>query len=217
MPTLLLRVQAPMQSWGSRSRFDDRDTELEPTKSGVLGLIAAALGVPRDNWTDLAPLTRLRFGVRVDREGIPRTDYHTAQEGRNTAVTRRHYLADAAFLVGLEGEAPLLTRIENAVRNPVWPLFLGRKSFPPARPLFFEEGGLREADLEAALKSEPLLTSESGERVRYVVEALPGAAAPTGRALAARTDQPTGPFSGRTYASRPVHVWTEARPPLVVN
>lgn len=212
MPTLLLRLQAPMQSWGSRSRFDDRDTEQEPTKSGVLGLIAAALGVPRDNWTDLEPLTRLRFGVRVDREGVPRTDYHTAQEGRDTAVTHRHYLADAAFLVGLEGDAKLLQRIENAVRNPFWTLFLGRKSFLPACPLFFEQSGLREAPLEDALHGHPLLTSSDANTVRYVVEALASAPTTTGRALAARTDQPTGPFSRRTFATRSVHIWTEARP-----
>ncbi|WP_102127954.1 type I-E CRISPR-associated protein Cas5/CasD [Deinococcus planocerae] len=212
MPTLLLRLQAPMQSWGSRSRFDDRDTELEPTKSGVLGLVAAALGVPRDNWTELEPLTRLRFGVRVDREGVPRTDYHTAQEGRATAVTRRHYLADAAFLVGLEGDVTLLRRIEDAVRNPVWTLFLGRKSFLPTRPLFFEQGGLREASLEDALREHPALASGDEDTVRYVIEALPSTPTAPGRALGARTDQPMGPFSRRTYAARPVHIWTEPHP-----
>jgi len=43
MPTLLLRLAGPMQSWGLSSRFTIRDTSLEPSKSGVLGLLCAAL------------------------------------------------------------------------------------------------------------------------------------------------------------------------------
>jgi len=53
MPTLLLRLVGPMQSWGTTSRFDQRDTGKEPSKSGVIGLVAAALGIDRENWTDL--------------------------------------------------------------------------------------------------------------------------------------------------------------------
>ena len=69
MPTLLLRLVGPMQSWGTTSRFDQRDTGKEPSKSGVVGLLAAALGIDRENWTDLEPLTRLSMGVRHDRPG----------------------------------------------------------------------------------------------------------------------------------------------------
>src|SRR5690606_26273333 len=96
--TLLLRLVGPMQSWGSRSRFDSRDTNLEPTKSGVLGMIAAALGRHRNEAiTDLAAL---RFGVRADREGAFDIDFHTVQDvyqsdgGAKPVVTYRHYLAD---------------------------------------------------------------------------------------------------------------------------
>lgn len=110
MPTLLLRLVGPMQSWGTTSRFDQRDTGKEPSKSGVIGLVAAALGIDRENWTDLEPLTHLSMGVRHDRSGVPRRDYQTAQriisadhsKLHETAVTTRDYLADAAFLVGFE-------------------------------------------------------------------------------------------------------------------
>ena len=44
MSVLLVRLAGPMQSWGSQSRFSHRDTEREPTKSGVVGLLSAALG-----------------------------------------------------------------------------------------------------------------------------------------------------------------------------
>lgn len=70
MPTLLIRLQGPLQSWGTRSRFDHRDTWPYPTKSGVVGLLAAALG--RDRREDVSDLAALRMGVRVDRKGCSR-------------------------------------------------------------------------------------------------------------------------------------------------
>ena len=69
MSTLLLRLAGPMQSWGTDSKFDVRRTQREPSKSGVIGLIAAALGIPRQDQEILHTLVSLRFGIRVDREG----------------------------------------------------------------------------------------------------------------------------------------------------
>src|SRR5690554_858091 len=109
--TLLIRLVGPQQSWGTSSRFDYRDTELAPTKSGVVGLLAAALGRSRDE--DVTDLAGLVMGVRADRPGVPMIDYHTALDvvlsnGKpgDTVLSRRTYLADAAFLVGLESEDP---------------------------------------------------------------------------------------------------------------
>src|SRR5437016_606458 len=79
MATLLLRLAGPMQSWGTRSRFDDRDTERFPSKSGVIGLLCAALGRPRAASVD--DLAALRMGVRADRPGVLSTDFHTAGGG----------------------------------------------------------------------------------------------------------------------------------------
>jgi CRISPR system Cascade subunit CasD len=163
MATLLLRLVSPMQSWGTTSRFDERDTGKEPSKSGVIGLLAAALGIDREDWTDLAPLTRLRMGVRHDRQGIPKRDYQTAQQVisadgskiHETAVSTRHYLADAAFLVGLSGDdRALLTRCHEALANPVWPLALGRKSYVPSEPIWMA-GALVDAGLREALANWP--------------------------------------------------------------
>ena len=78
MATLLLRLAAPLQSWGADSKFEIRKTNREPTKSGVLGLLAAALGVRRDDDEGLQELKTLRFGVRVDQEGGLLVDFHTA-------------------------------------------------------------------------------------------------------------------------------------------
>ena len=167
--TLLIPLIGPMQAWGSRSRFDDRDTHAEPTKSGVLGLVCSAMGIGRGDAERLAQLNALRFGVRVDAPGRAMTDFHTAQEvikasggGTTTVTSRRHYLADARFLAGLEsGDLAFLQTIEGGLRNPHWTLSLGRKSFPLTVPPFFPkpyfpDGSLRIGqDLETALQTEP--------------------------------------------------------------
>lgn len=77
MAVLLLRLAAPLQAWGSSSKFIVHSTEREPTKSGVIGMIAAALGIQRnDDPQKLVPLTTLRFGVRADKEGVLLKDFH---------------------------------------------------------------------------------------------------------------------------------------------
>lgn len=160
MATLLLRLSGPMQSWGTSSRFLERDSGREPSKSGVIGLVCAALGLPREEWMRVEPLTRAGMAVRHDRPGLPRRDYQTARDViaadastiHPTAETTRHYLADATFLVGLElGDTNLLEAIHDALRNPSWPLYLGRRSYVPADPVWLEdglqEGALREVML----------------------------------------------------------------------
>lgn len=164
MATLLMRLQGPLQSWGTSSRFDERDTQLEPSKSGVLGMLCAALG--RDRTEDVSDLAALRMGVRVDREGYLLRDYQTAtgvvaaSNGKpdltRTVVSPRYYLSDAVFLVGLEGDEALLSSAHRALANPVWPLALGRKSFVPSQPVFLPDG-LVSVSLEEALVTTPFL------------------------------------------------------------
>ncbi len=157
--TLLLRLEGPMQSWGYRSRFDYRDTALEPTRSGVIGLICAAMGIARGE--DISRFEPIRMGVRVDKEGRPERDYHTAldvikadgSKGR-TVVSYRDYLADAIFTVGLQSDdLGLLNSIEADLWNPRWPLFLGRKSFCLSEyPLSASRPALVQANLATALE-----------------------------------------------------------------
>ncbi|MCM1210680.1 MAG: type I-E CRISPR-associated protein Cas5/CasD [Blautia sp.] len=168
MPTLLLRLAAPLQSWGSSSKFEIRTTEKMPTKSGVLGMLAAALGMRRD--ADLSnpeiPLNRLKFGVRADREGEEITDFHMAQ-GEKSYVTYRHYLSDAIFLVGLEGNESFLRELEIALQNPRFPLFLGRRSCPPTLPIVI---GMRDLSLKDALCREAPLYDNHETMLRIQVE-----------------------------------------------
>ena len=176
MSTLLLRFAAPMQAWGADSRFDIRKTNREPTKSGVVGLLAAALGLQRD--APLNELTALRMGVRVDREGVLLRDFHMVHGEKSSYVTTRYYLCDAVFLVGVFSEDEvLMRRLEEAIRNPAFPLFLGRRSCPPEGRVYL---GLREMTLEDALTSEPSLAAHGAfqqtERLRMVLEEPRGTA-----------------------------------------
>ena len=162
--TLLLRLEGPMQSWGYRSRFDYRDTALEPTRSGVIGLICAAMGIARGE--DISHFDAIRVGVRVDKEGQPERDYHTARMKANdtggaTVVSYRDYLADASFTVGLQSDdKELLEAIANNLRNPTWTLFLGRKAFPLTVPPL----GPNDCP-EAGTLEEHLLAEKSGKRI----------------------------------------------------
>ena len=113
MKFLFLQLVGPMQSWGTRSRFTERDTGAEPSFSGVLGILAAAQGIDRAE--PLGELLELQMAVRVDREGVMRRDFQTAQEvikadkpKRDTVISSRYYLADAGFLVVLHGKEPVL-------------------------------------------------------------------------------------------------------------
>jgi CRISPR system Cascade subunit CasD len=120
-----------MQSWGVESKFDRRLSGRAPSKSGVVGLCAAALGIRRDEPERLAPLCALRFGVRTDKPGVLLRDFHTAHSEIAAYVTQRFYLSDAAFLAGLEGDEELLCQVDAAIRAPAFPLFLGRRGCPP--------------------------------------------------------------------------------------
>ncbi len=198
MPTLLLRLQGPLQSWGTRSRFDHRDTWPYPTKSGVVGLLAAALG--RDRKEDVSDLAALRMGVRVDRKGVLKVDYQTAQsvlaadlEAKRDVQSWRYFLSDAAFLVGLEGERTPLEALHRALKRPRFPLYLGRKSYVPSPPPFLPDG-LVEASLEEALKGYPYLVGKAPpDDLLLVLEAEEGRLV---------YDQPAGPFSERRFAAR---------------
>lgn len=194
-PVLLLRLEGPLQSWGTRSRWDVRDSAHEPTKSGVIGLLGCAMGLPRHDGTLLELDRDLRFGVRVENAGRMITDYQTITDylptaggewkGRDsrrksavdmrmagekpaTIISPRNYLEDAAFLVGFEarsGGEELLERAASALKKPRWPLFLGRKCCVPTRPVF-EEFDAAYEDLSGALKSHAWDVGAAGDAMR---------------------------------------------------
>ncbi|MFF4381604.1 type I-E CRISPR-associated protein Cas5/CasD [Kitasatospora sp. NPDC001547] len=148
---LLLRLAAPLQSWGETGQFNERDTAPFPTRSGVVGLLAAALGRKRGESID--DLATLSLTIRTDRSGVILRDLHTVggglpaartvttAEGKKrtgataTLLSHRYYLADAAFTAVVTAAPDRLDGWAQALRNPHWPPYLGRRSCPPEGPL----------------------------------------------------------------------------------
>ena len=160
MAVLLLRFSGPLQSWGDSSRFTRRMTRREPTKSGVVGLLASALGRSREE--SVADLAQLELGVRSDQPGTIVRDFQSEKslDGKKVMpLTHRYYLADAKFLVALGGDEELLHRLDAAVKAPRWPLYLGRRSCPPDAPLSL---GVHEeyATVREALEKESWIASD---------------------------------------------------------
>ncbi len=208
MSVLLLQLAGPLQAWGDSSRFTRRETRREPTKSGVVGLLASALGRSRE--ADLSDLAALEFAVRVDQPGTILRDFQTERplKGDPMPLTHRYYLADAKFLVALGGDRNFLCEIDRALERPCWPLYLGRRSCPPDLPL---SRGVRDeyADVREALTHEPWVASPWYQKTH----ASEGVADELDVVCDAREGelaeyQPDYPLSfaatGRVYADRPV-------------
>lgn len=157
---LALLLDAPLQSWGFESRFQRRTTGLHPTKSGVVGLICATMGLAKGTDAEretLPLLTMLKMtSIAIQREQVNRwtgekselpvrrlEDFHTVLKTRRASgkmnddpvVTRRQYLLDARFGVILTGSRLLLQRVATALTDPVWGVWFGRKSCIPAEPI----------------------------------------------------------------------------------
>lgn len=189
MSILLIRLAGPLQSWGTQSRFTNRDTGREPSKSGVVGLLCAAGGIVRHDRERIGEMARLPMGVRVDREGELQKDFQTAGGGvwpgrsdygvwprrGGTITSARYFLADADFLVALEVAQPMGERLQEALADPVWPLFLGRKGYVPGLPVRVPDG-LRAGEMSGVLATYPWLPPRRGpapSRLRVVLECGP--------------------------------------------
>lgn len=236
MATLLLRLEGPLQSWGTSSRFTERDTGLEPSKSGVIGLLCAALGKPRlespadrGAWPRLSALTSLSMGVRLDWPGQVGVDFQTAGGGKlghreygvakadgakaEPVMSWRYFLQDASFLVGLQSDdSDLLRLLHGALRAPVWPLSLGRKSYVPGTPVYLPDG-VQDGDLLAVLAVYPfsgLAAREGSGDVRVVMDD------PDGLGGEVRSDVPLD-YARRRFGVRQMRIVTLPPSPTVAT
>lgn len=136
MKTLLLKFAGPLQSWGTDSKFETRYTDFYPSKSAVIGMIAASFGYRRDEDEKTKQLNDLDFAVRVDQRGNLLRDYQIATaykpDGRfeRNYVTNRYYLEDAIFVVAIGGEDDFIDKIEQSLKNPYFQTFFGKRSNP---------------------------------------------------------------------------------------
>ncbi|RGD62087.1 type I-E CRISPR-associated protein Cas5/CasD [Kitasatospora xanthocidica] len=211
-PVLVLRLASPMQSWGVRAAFADyRDSTDHPTRSGVLGLLACALGHPRG--ADPGDLNQLDLTIRIDKPGTPMEDFHTvggqsttevvpsADGGtrRGAILTRRAYLADAAFTVVLTGPTALLHKASDALDQPTYTPFLGRRACPPAAPYNL---GIHPGGVSTALATAPLDRTTPAGKTTVTVDTITTVAHDDPTATHTLNDNPHGRrrFSQRTLA-----------------
>ncbi|MGB0550181.1 MAG: type I-E CRISPR-associated protein Cas5/CasD [Limisphaerales bacterium] len=188
---LPLWLDAPMQSWGHQSRYDQRTTGLDPTRSGVIGLIAAAMGIDKHSPDELAQLATLnpigmttvklpRTNNKGDQLSIERLeDYHTITGYRRasgkvakeaTVQSYRHYLLDARFGVLLEGPKTVLDKIAAALKDPVWGVWLGRKCCPPAAPVLVADPCEKSKAWRKLLQQAGYTGEETLEQFDHVIE-----------------------------------------------
>ena len=205
MKHLALYLRAPLQSWGSSSKFGDRGTIDAPTRSGLLGLIAAACGIDKNDeardreW--LARTARLSLEVVGFKRGDRMTDYHTVGarydkndpwqkrmipttadgKPRGTDLTHRDYLSDSVFGAVLSGDDALVAEMSTALANPVWGVWLGRKSCIPTEPVLagvFESAETARAGLadrwRRSAERAGKTIGETTTAAFSAVEALPG-------------------------------------------
>ncbi|MGF0103836.1 type I-E CRISPR-associated protein Cas5/CasD [Ligilactobacillus ruminis] len=140
MKVITIRLAAPLQSYGNVATFNHRTTSLHPTKSAIIGIIAAALGYRRED-NNILKLNQLKFAVRVDQPGTVMEDFQTVEwnKSKGSKLTYREYIQDAVFLVAFgSDDDELMDNIFNALRRPKFALFLGRRSNPPAGVLEIE-------------------------------------------------------------------------------
>lgn len=201
---LALRLEGPLQSWGVRAQGDTVPTADAPTKSGLAGLLGAALGVPRGDRRALDAIgARFHLAVRLDRPGRAAEDYHTVADvpapdgarAKGTVVTRRWYLHDASFAALLvETTAGSLDPLLAALQAPVWAPYLGRRSCPPSEPVLALPR-LLTGSWDAMLAAIPTATRATGRDVR-VCAALVEAGVPAGYHLV-RTERVDDAFGRR--------------------
>jgi len=224
---LTLRLEGPLQSWGSESQFNRRQTNPLPTKSALLGMCCAAMRLGKGSPEEKAKLPALaKLGCLVIALNRPDSqyptrrleDYHTVQHTRTadgktkeTHLTRRDYLTDARFAAILSGDAALLKEIAAALADPQWGIWLGRKACIPSAPVL---AGIR-ADEDVSLA----LRKTEAEALALVLDGEPLTAFTRQREVATFAegndtlrDQPLSFVTPRDFSPRRVKLWRAGEP-----
>lgn len=142
--TILLKLSGPLQAWGTSSHFETRNTDYYPSKSGVIGILAASLGYKRCEDTKIQKLNMLDFAIRIDQTGGLLRDFHTAAkyeqlangcgrcaEFNKTYTTYRYYMEDSVFVVALShADDQWIDQIIYALKHPCFAPYMGRRSCP---------------------------------------------------------------------------------------
>jgi CRISPR system Cascade subunit CasD len=161
---LILRLHGPMQAWGQHTYEDFRPSAMFPTRSGLVGLLGACLGIERADKTGLIALSNsFRYAARADArpQSVRKiADFHTVMDARSVSgkprefpvVSSREYLCDGQFTLAMQFQpaaAVSLGTVREAVNRPKYTPFLGRRSCPITQPLYLDT--LTADDLRGAL------------------------------------------------------------------
>lgn len=184
--TLAMRLVGA-QSWSTGTNGRVMAAGREPSKSGLIGMIGSAMGVPRDDVSTIARLAACRMGVRIDVAPTDGCDFATAGAGEfckgtifryvqrklevgrygctradgtvkeENAMIWKWFMQDAFFVVALEGDRAILEEAASGLRRPVFGLSLGRRCFKPTMPVLI---GIKDGLLEPALEAHPWTPDE---------------------------------------------------------
>ena len=164
---LVFQLYAPLASWGGQAVGQERPSDDHPSRSALLGMLAAALGIRRNEETKHRALSdTCRFGIKLLAPGLALRDFHTISipkgtnlnlhtrreevlcfekqsksevknQRPNPIVSSRTYRQDTLNIVTVTSDSPHygINNLTNALLKPIFPLYLGRKSCPPALPL----------------------------------------------------------------------------------
>lgn len=179
MPALIIPVYGPLQYWPISASYRQKATHIMPTKSGMIGILGAALGRERDE--SLSDLAAMPMHIRIDQPGSTLHDFQTAENPSRAnlfsdgafIITHREYLENAAFTVCFEAKTNVLEEIHQALAKPVYPPYFGRRCCIPSLPLHHPKG-LSQKSAAEALKEWPDF-SESGPKKQAYFEDKNGA------------------------------------------
>jgi len=144
MKTLILKTEG-LSAYGLQTFDVHRRVNHFPTRSAIIGLLSASLGITREQHASLYELSQcLTIAVQVNNTGEKMTDYHTVQNFRSpmgkiqkgTKPTHREYWCDSEHTFAITAELDVIDKLVAAVKAPEFTLFQGRKSCPLTRPLF---------------------------------------------------------------------------------
>jgi len=176
LKTLLLKFSGPLQSWGTVSDFETRHTDLYPSKSAVIGIIAGSFGYRRNENVKIQKLNELDFAVRIDQKGSLLRDFHTAKSYKEngdilrTYVTNRYYVEDGVFIVAIgHKDDDFINEVVYELQHPYFQQYMGRRSLPVNLDFYLK---MVEEDVVKSLENLPWQASEWYQRENWNIKEL---------------------------------------------
>lgn len=132
MAQLSFKLAAPLMAFGNQTLTNYRTTDLQPTKSAIIGMIAASFGYGRGDQRIKQLNDELKMSYQVIKPGQIMIDYQNiyVTQKKTNVQEWKYYLADAAFKIILTGPLDLLTQIQYQLQHPYFALYIGRRSCP---------------------------------------------------------------------------------------